>query len=428
MNRSLVVFGDSSCSSYRLEIKKNAFGYMLERRLQMECRMCFELGAVPATLLNGLMTNEEHIESVKNAELVVMSVGGNSLNVPILNAALRALNIGDFDIKVLYKIGKGLKKNPLGILKINKELHSKRTVKECEEGVESICREYARVIKRLYEINPNVKIAIISLYNPFSPVRGMAARIIGKDLAVYINKANDVLRSKQKDDNYMFIEFDDYLVKHRGKDKFTNIDIKKKDIDMHLTELGHETVCRLVYDRLIKDYPEFACADNPRVVLTPEIMTEKERLEQEKENRGSKGIFTPDGFNVGPNKKYNHLFGVRRGSDHFPLHVEKAVITDMAVASALKEEQDIVIKRSDRGVDLYNIDDVMFGYISGEDRLDDAPTLVEGFDRGLPRAAKVASISGDKIDIVYAVYPTREYYAEYMEKKKEREKDTQAAK
>lgn len=171
-NKALVLLGDSIASGYGLaEYKAGnnysaplSFGNMLGAEYESYRNFAVD-GRTSRQLLDALSSPSEALkEAVSEADVIVISIGGNDFLKPMISA-VKSAAMGDYEL--IAAIFKGeFKPEMLGeysqrILNAALDAGKKVDVERTADNIE-------RCVKLITEINPNAEIILMTVYDPFS--------------------------------------------------------------------------------------------------------------------------------------------------------------------------------------------------------------------------------------------------------------------
>lgn len=413
----VVLYGDSVGCTYRLKIRLNTYTNLLARRLSKPAALDFISGANSSLVLQFLTTDEEKIEHLRGAEVVVLSVGGNNVLVPFLMAMVRALDLGPLGAKTMHQIARKFKTDKLAAYKIVKELLGKKTKDDAMAGVEIFRKEFPAIIAKMKEINPQAVILVHNIYNPFHTVPGLLYRVMGRPMGRYMDMLNDIMAQCRPELGFLLADIEKAFKSYRGAEQLTYI----KGKDMHLTDFGHIYVYRTLYDTLVEAYPQYACEETPGVILRPEDLTDEQKEEQAREEAMTKArteggetdvAVQPDDFSNGEYGQYNEWFtGEAQGMKFYPLRPAEVAVENADAAKALEVRQTVFFKTEDGAVAVYGQDGVKIGSVLNDTETPGRPTIAYAVSHNFPNTVKIFSVSG-KLEVLFAVYPTYEYYAQ----------------
>lgn len=424
-NSKVVLYGDSVGCKYKLKVRANTYAALFARRLNKPVELDFTSGANSTLVLNILISDEVKIGHLKEAEIVILSVGGNNVLVAFLMAMTRALDLGPLGAKTMNQIAQKFKSDKLAAPKILKELLGKKTTEDATAGVELFRKEFPAIIAKIRQLNPNAIILVHNVYNPFNTVNSKIYRQLGKPMGKYMDILNEIIAENQAEFGYLLTDLETMFKSYKGDEDLTHI----KNKDMHLTDFGHITIYRALYDTLISAYPEYACEEHSDVIKTLEDLSDEEKEEQinadimtkvmtEGGDEATDSAIQPDDFSSGEFDQYNEWFtGEAGGLKFYPLQKVEIAILNTDAADALAMKQSVFFKVRDGAIIIFGQDGVDIGTVVNEPVDDSRPTIAFSVGKNFPNSAKVFSKDG-KLEILYAIYPTREYYTETMRNNK----------
>lgn len=429
----VVLYGDSVGCSYRMKIRYNSYANLLARRLNKDVALDYISGANSSLVLQFLTTDEVKIGHLRGSEIVILSVGGNNILVPFLMAMVRALDLGPLGAKTMKQIGMKFKTDKLAAVKVLKELLGQKTKEDATAGVELFRKEFPAIIEKMKEINPDAVILVHNVYNPFNTVRSKVYRELGKPMGKYMDMINEILAEDAPKLGFLLADVENAFKTYKGGEDLTYI----KDKDMHLTDFGHIYIYRCLYETLIKACPQYACEEAPGVIKRMEDLTEEEiRFQAEAEaltkaridGGDSDAIVQPDDFSAGEYQKYNEWFtGEADGMKFYPLKKAAIEVENAQAAKSLEAGQTLFFKMEDGILVVYGQDGIKIGGVTGETADDSAPSIAVAMEKNFLNTVKVLS-TGTIPEILYAIYPSYEYYAETVKAKKQKSAQLETSK
>lgn len=425
----VVLYGDSVGCTYKMKFRVNSYTSLLARRLSKPVALDYISGANSTLVLNCLTTDERRIQHLTDAEIVVLSVGGNNVLVTFLMAFVRALDLGPLGAKTMKEIAQKFRSDKLAGPKALKELLGKKTKEDAMAGVETFRKEFPAILLKMKEINPDAIIIVHNVYNPFNTLKNKLQRIVGRPMGKFLDMLNEIIAENQAELGFLLVDIESAFKNYKGKDELTHIKTK----DMHLTDFGHLTIYRLLYDALVKAYPQYECEESPDVIKTLKNMTKEEKKVQKEKDALDKALteggdtnfaVQPDDFSNGELKKYNDWFtGEAAGMKFYPLKKVELAVENTDAAKALEINESVFFKIEDGSVAVYNQGGIKLGLVANEPVDSLSPTIAFTVKNNFPNTVKVFT-NGEKMELIYAIYPTREYYAESVKKDQKQEEES----
>lgn len=244
-NKMLTVLGDSIASGYGLSeytagnnySAPLSFGNMLGAEFESYRNFAVD-GRTSRQLLDALSAPNEALEAaVKDADVIVVSIGGNDFLQPMISAVKKAA-LGDYELfaRILSEgfsadmPGEYLQKILTSALDAAKGVDIQKTAANIKECVNIISKE-----------NPNARIILMTIYDPFSgSVLLKAASDVAKERLSILNSAICELESENVNIIDVYGAFDGRA------GEFTNIN----RLDIHPNAEGHNKIYELLKDRL----------------------------------------------------------------------------------------------------------------------------------------------------------------------------------
>ena len=159
----LVCLGDSVATNYKLKVRSNTFSELLGRRLGLEADNYAKPGAGTGEILSSLYDNENTIQSVKDAKIILIVCGSNNVLVRGLIAMANAINL-PMDWRMPGKVMEELAGNPIKALKMVAALNSKDAKANIMEGVDSYITDIPKLIDRIRELNDEAIVLVSTVY------------------------------------------------------------------------------------------------------------------------------------------------------------------------------------------------------------------------------------------------------------------------
>ena len=217
-SRNIAAFGDSIASGYGLDNQSDnyisIFAKNIGATLENEAVSGNESSDLLALLQSGKVNN-----SIRNADIIVISIGGNDLlhQKDLFVKALKDayFNKGEFFTEEINKIYAQLEGN----------------LREC--------------ISIIHSNNPTAAIIVQTVYNPFIKQELKVSIVnVGKLANRYINKLNETIKSACYGNENVCV-FDIAERMNEDKENFYNVE---EQIDIHPTVKGHTTLAQIYTD------------------------------------------------------------------------------------------------------------------------------------------------------------------------------------
>lgn len=217
--KSLVALGDSIPFGYGLtdnidEYSRDAFPFLIGKEAKLRVRNLAVPGWNTTDLVNALENDQKFIQAVNKADYITLNIGSNDLLKPIKDAFVASG--GNLDEATIINLIEGQIKPSIPILEQNILL----------------------IIENIYELNPNAKIVLYNLYNPFLALGPLHPINKYGELLIYsINQSLEDLKSPH------LIIANAYEI---GLDPFNNL----IPGDIHPSLAGHERLAQMGLEAL----------------------------------------------------------------------------------------------------------------------------------------------------------------------------------
>ena len=242
-NKALVLLGDSIASGYGLaEYKAGnnysaplSFGNMLGAEFESYRNFAVD-GRTSRQLLDALITpNEALKDALSEADVIVISIGGNDFLQPMISA-VKSAAMGDYEL--ISAILKGeFKPGMLGEYSqriMNAALDAAKKV-----DVEQTADNIERCVGLISKINPKAGIILMTVYDPFSGNALLkAASDVAKDRLSSLNAGITALEGGNVKVIDVYKAFDGKAA------EYTNIN----RLDIHPNAEGHNRIYELLED------------------------------------------------------------------------------------------------------------------------------------------------------------------------------------
>lgn len=276
----LVCLADSVGTNYKLKVRTNTFSELLGRRLGLETYNYATPGATTGYLLGYLKENDEIIENVKNARVIIIACGTNNV---LTKGLLIMGEAGGFDItswRLLPKIVEAIRTNPVKTLKMVNALNSHEAKENIMEGVKAYEDDMPLLIDKIHELNKDAIILATSVYTMSDISKSVVYKITTKSQAEIADSLNNWMKDNLISMGVEVVDIASAFKNYHGDEELSNLD----ENDIHLSDAGHKFVYHMMYDEIIKNHPELACEESDDVVHI------RKRKEEKKDNKVEEGI------------------------------------------------------------------------------------------------------------------------------------------
>lgn len=199
------------------------------------------LGNTSSDLLYDLINNKENIRnSIKKADVITISIGGNNLLSPLIVAISRmySLNPTDpsFEQNLADAIANDIATDPTWYEKFE-EL---KTDTNLLEGVNDFKIDWPKIIKEIHTLAPKAKVYVMTVYNPLPK----NTPVIYDVFDGFIQEINTEIKNSHFGYRLadVYTEFNLY-----DGEPLTHFDLLSGSIDPHPTNDGHELIFQAHY-------------------------------------------------------------------------------------------------------------------------------------------------------------------------------------
>jgi lysophospholipase L1-like esterase len=196
-------------------------------------------GLTTTDLLNDLSTNTQFQNSIKNSNIITLSIGGNNLLAPVISTAEADFNINTTnDTNLLTTLSQDIKSIPEAT---RYQLYSQfinsssQLPAELTAGDNQFISDFPNIIKQIKALAPQAKIYVLTIYNPFS-----TNDIYHNTFDQLIKTINSQIKSLSAN-NYEVVDV--YTAfNNTYSTPVVNFNFLQGDIDPHPTNEGHEVI------------------------------------------------------------------------------------------------------------------------------------------------------------------------------------------
>lgn len=240
---SLLVLGDSITSGYGLDgyvsgdnsSAADSFANRLSADFSDYTNLAVD-GRTSAQLLEA-MSDEETVSAAENADDIVISIGGNDFLMPMVTAIQMSM-MSDPEILQGIKDGTMTQEDFMEkAMETDIEGAVVNAVNNVDIGLteENICG----ILDKIYEVNPDVNVYILTVYDPFEDVEGLEA--YSDTAETMLPQLNGAIENAAAEHETAYV-IDVYSAFKGHSAEYTNI----SKMDIHPNKAGHG----VIYDML----------------------------------------------------------------------------------------------------------------------------------------------------------------------------------
>lgn len=266
----ITILGDSISSGYGLSENDRNYGGWLGEYFGAEVRNFAAVGETTSQLMDIIETDSEVVESLENADLICVSIGGNDI-LDIFYEDLKGIADG-------FSVSRNgnFSVSPESIEKLILSFSSSLGPASAEAG-----KNIGEISDRITEINPEARLVFQTVYNPFETDDESMKSLytpLYTFTSIYLSAINNAVKSNDK------IAFADIQNKFRGNcPQFTNI----AQMDIHPNRVGHLIIAEEIVQQLkipgenmIFSRELGAMVPEPSEIIPEELIYEIEMLAQ----------------------------------------------------------------------------------------------------------------------------------------------------
>ena len=259
--KKIVVFGDSISTGYGLTnyvaggSNKNVSNFanaVANKYARVYGKTFYNFAVDGDQSADLLAVIKRKAEIIEDADLILISIGGNDIMIPMFLQLAGVMGIGVTSYKDVPAVfDKILKADTAYTEEFKKNFEENKSIMDSE--LFSLIDDYSTTLNMISEelkkLAPNAKIVLQTVYNPIDDALFATElmQLVKKEIAEkYIEKLNDVIRKKAETDGYTIIDTH-ALFKGKGM-TYTNI----MKMDIHPNALGHSTIAEAIIDAIDK--------------------------------------------------------------------------------------------------------------------------------------------------------------------------------
>lgn len=257
---NIVVLGDSIAYGIgSSDAKTRCFGALVGEKVNGKVTNLGISGLDSTQLLKKLDTKKFQ-EALKDADVVLMSIGSNDILKPFVSIVTESVGVKDEDDKEVYekiqkKFMKMAKEEPLeAVNSLAKAILKVYASDDIEKGCEGFPKNFDAIIGKIKEINPDTLIYANNVYNPYYGVaydyQGLTLLNVHEICELYVNEINKAFDRKSED--YTMIDMYS-IFRQQG---YTNVnpasieDFSGFNFDPHPNDRGYQLMADYIYTHM----------------------------------------------------------------------------------------------------------------------------------------------------------------------------------
>lgn len=249
-----VVLGDSISTGVGLKDKeKQIFSNKLAKSIDKRSINLAVNGIDSSDLVDIFRSNEKDINKyIRSSEVITLSIGGNNLLQPLMYSIKEALGLSENASS--YEIERAVRLNPEPLVDLltPEGLRSPEVTGKLKDGLRAFDRDFPIIIKHIKDQNPEVKLVVQTLYNPFTETAILKPMSSVAD--IYISQINRSIKRNSYENNYLVADVYN-VFKSNSRDVMTNMAY----FDIHPNEKGqneiYKTILSVVDDNIPQEIP-----------------------------------------------------------------------------------------------------------------------------------------------------------------------------
>jgi lysophospholipase L1-like esterase len=195
-----------------------------------------KIGSLSSDLLKALQTDKTLQNTISKASVITISIGGNNLIIPVIDALSKAFHVNLANNTALQEeLLKAIEENPNKDAIFAKLMNYENLPMTLLKSITQFGIDWVKIVAALKKLNSKAEIYVMTLYNPFKPNDpfyegfGMAVRSLNS-VITFLSKQYKVV------DAYTL--FHDY----RGQKPLTGFHLFSGAVDPHPTDVGYRII------------------------------------------------------------------------------------------------------------------------------------------------------------------------------------------
>lgn len=193
-------------------------------------------GDKSSDLLAELQT-DEYKEAVKNAKIITISIGGNNLLSPVIEAICQAFGVNREDANYQAELAQAMESNPNRSAILQGIASSGDLIGNLSSGILQFQSDFPKIIQTIKTLAPESEIYVLTLYNPFNSEDSMYSTFDS-----LIKLINTSITSQSANCSIV-----DVYSKFKTTSGAVSFSLSNLNIDPHPTTIGHAAI----YDALV---------------------------------------------------------------------------------------------------------------------------------------------------------------------------------
>ncbi|WP_333887468.1 GDSL-type esterase/lipase family protein [Clostridium sp.] len=219
------------------------------------------LGDNSSDLLAKLQTNE-YKEAVKNAKIITISIGGNNLLSPVIEAVCQAFGVNrENNPNYQVELASAIESNPNKDAILAGIVSSGTLLQNLSSGILQFKSDFPKIIETIKTLSPESEIYVLTLYNPFNSQDSMYSKF---DLL--INTINNTIISQSNKCSIVDVYKD-----FKTTSGAVNFSLSDLNIDPHPTTIGHAAIYDCLVDAKTKKDGSVAANKKWTITFTGEV-------------------------------------------------------------------------------------------------------------------------------------------------------------
>lgn len=205
---------------------------------------------------------DEYKEAVKDAKIITISIGGNNLLSPVIEAVCQAFGVNkDDNPNYQTELALAVASNPNKDAILAGIVSSGTLLQSLNSGILQFQSDFPKIIKTIKEIAPESEIYVLTLYNPFNSKDPMYSAFDS-----IINRINKTIKIQTNNCNIV-----DVYEKLKTTSGAVNFSLSNMMIDPHPTTIGHAAIYDLLVDAKVKKDGLVAADKKWTITFTGEV-------------------------------------------------------------------------------------------------------------------------------------------------------------
>lgn len=196
-----------------------------------------KLGDTSSQLLSKLKDNKDIRDSIKNAKIVTISIGGNNFLITILTAACQAFHVDPNSPTLIKDLGDKINATTDKAAIVQDLISSPGLQNTFIAGVMKFGPDWPQIVSEIKALSPTAQVYAMTIYNPINSSDPLYSL-----LDPIVQLMNISIEAGAIDGKYKVVDVYSAFKEYKEKEPLVNFDLSSGKVDPHPTNKGHEII------------------------------------------------------------------------------------------------------------------------------------------------------------------------------------------